>query len=486
AGPGSGRLTPVCRGPPTAYLARFGRTGMALQRVVIVGAAGRDFHNFNLLYRGRPEFQVVAFTAAQIPNISGRVYPAGLAGPGYPKGIPIVPESELKDLIRRESVDTVLLSYSDLPYAEVMHKASISMAAGAAFMFAGPKATMLPSTKPVVSICAVRTGAGKSPLTRYVSAYFRTHGKRVAIVRHPMPYGDLMAQAVQRFATMEDLTRAECTIEEREEYEPHLRDGVVVFGRGLRSDPPTGRGRGGHRPLGRREQRLLVLRAQPLVLRRRPVPGRSRARLLSGRGKLPNGGRDRDQQDRLGPGRGGQDDRAERRAGEPDGEGGPRWAQASRSRSGTTPRSPHDRGGGRADRHARRARYGRWHAHRRTPRGRDHRPAAVRGRQHRRGLQAVHSPQADPSRDGVRRGSGERPRGDHPKVECRVRRGWKPGRPGAPRARTAADHLGPVRVRRPRERRVEGPRGVPSEVREVGRAGTFSGRWPAGRRPRSR
>jgi len=202
---------------------------MALQRVVIVGAAGRDFHNFNTLYRGRSDVHVVAFTAAQIPNISGRVYPAGLAGPGYPKGIPIVPESELKDLIRRESVDTVLLSYSDLPYAEVMHKASISMAAGAAFMFAGPKATMLPSTKPVVSICAVRTGAGKSPLTRYVSAYFRTHGKRVAIVRHPMPYGDLMAQAVQRFATMEDLTRAECTIEEREEYEPHLRDGVVVF-----------------------------------------------------------------------------------------------------------------------------------------------------------------------------------------------------------------------------------------------------------------
>ncbi len=202
---------------------------MALQRVVIVGAAGRDFHNFNTLYRGHSDVQVVAFTAAQIPNISGRVYPAGLAGPGYPKGIPIVPESELKDLIRRESVDTVVLSYSDLPYAEVMHKASISMAAGAAFMFAGPKATMLPSTKPVVSVCAVRTGAGKSPLTRYVSAYFRQHGKRVAIVRHPMPYGDLMAQAVQRFATMEDLTRAECTIEEREEYEPHLRDGVVVF-----------------------------------------------------------------------------------------------------------------------------------------------------------------------------------------------------------------------------------------------------------------
>jgi predicted GTPase len=202
---------------------------MTSQKIVIVGAAGRDFHNFNVLYRGRSDVHVVAFTAAQIPNIAGRVYPAGLAGPGYPKGIPIVPESELADLVRRESVDLVLLSYSDLPNTEVMHKASIALAAGASFMLAGPKATMLPSSKPLVSICAVRTGAGKSPLTRFVSRYFRDHGKKVAIVRHPMPYGDLMAQAVQRFARMEDLDTAHCTIEEREEYEPHLRDGAVVF-----------------------------------------------------------------------------------------------------------------------------------------------------------------------------------------------------------------------------------------------------------------
>jgi len=202
---------------------------MTPQKVVIVGAAGRDFHNFNVLYRGRTDVHVVAFTAAQIPNIAGRVYPPGLAGPGYPKGIPIVPESELADLVRRESVDLVVLSYSDLPHAEVMHKASISLAAGASFMLAGPKATMLPSSKPVVAICAVRTGAGKSPLTRYVSRYFRDHGRKVAIVRHPMPYGDLMAQAVQRFATMDDLDTAHCTIEEREEYEPHIRDGAVVF-----------------------------------------------------------------------------------------------------------------------------------------------------------------------------------------------------------------------------------------------------------------
>jgi len=202
---------------------------MTPQRVIIVGAAGRDFHNFNVLYRGRPEFQVVAFTAAQIPNIAGRVYPKGLAGPGYPKGIPIVPESDLTDLIRRESVDLVMLAYSDLPNEEVMHKASIALAAGPSFILAGPKSTEVRSTKPVVSICAVRTGAGKSPLTKYVSRYLRDHGKRVAIVRHPMPYGDLEAQAVQRFARMEDLDQAHCTIEEREEYEPHIRDGAVVF-----------------------------------------------------------------------------------------------------------------------------------------------------------------------------------------------------------------------------------------------------------------
>ncbi|MCI4360221.1 MAG: GTPase, partial [Thermoplasmata archaeon] len=173
--------------------------------------------------------EVVAFTAAQIPNISGRVYPAALAGRGYPEGIPIVPESELAALVRREKVDTVLLAYSDLPHIEVMHKASIALAAGASFELAGPRDTMLASVKPVVSVCAVRTGAGKSPLTRFVSRFLRAKGLRVVIVRHPMPYGDLAAQAVQRFATSEDLDRAHCTIEEREEYEPHLREGVVVF-----------------------------------------------------------------------------------------------------------------------------------------------------------------------------------------------------------------------------------------------------------------
>ncbi|HYA10298.1 MAG TPA: GTPase [Thermoplasmata archaeon] len=202
---------------------------MPPRKVVILGAAGRDFHNFNVLYRGRQDVRVVAFTAAQIPDIAGRTYPPVLAGPGYPNGIPIVPETEMPALVRRENVDEVMLAYSDLPNTEVMHKGSIALAAGASFTLGGPRETMLRSSRPVVSICAVRTGAGKSPLTRFVSRKLRDAGHRVVVVRHPMPYGDLAKQAVQRFATSEDLDRAHCTIEEREEYEPHLAEGVVVF-----------------------------------------------------------------------------------------------------------------------------------------------------------------------------------------------------------------------------------------------------------------
>ncbi len=202
---------------------------MEPRKVVILGAAGRDFHNFNVLFRRRPDVRVVAFTAAQIPDIAGRTYPPELAGPAYPTGIPIVAESELTDLVRREAVDAVMLAYSDLPHAEVMHKASIALAAGASFSLAGPKATELRSRRPVVSVCAVRTGAGKSPLTRYVSRQLRAAGRRLVVVRHPMPYGNLAEQAVQRFATRDDLDRAHCTIEEREEYEPHLAEGVVVY-----------------------------------------------------------------------------------------------------------------------------------------------------------------------------------------------------------------------------------------------------------------
>ncbi|MEC4890242.1 MAG: cyclic 2,3-diphosphoglycerate synthase [Nitrospira sp.] len=197
--------------------------------VVIMGAAGRDFHNFNVVFRKNPDYQVVAFTATQIPTIAGRTYPSELAGDFYPKGIPIVPEEDLETVIAAHAVDEVVFAYSDVSYDEVMQKASRALAAGAGFRFLGPRSTMLRSKRPVVSVCAVRTGAGKSPAARKIAALLRARGLRVAVVRHPMPYGDLAKQAVQRFATLDDLRDARCTIEEREEYEPHLREGTVVF-----------------------------------------------------------------------------------------------------------------------------------------------------------------------------------------------------------------------------------------------------------------
>lgn len=197
--------------------------------VVIMGAAGRDFHNFNVVFRKNPDYQVVAFTAAQIPNIAGRTYPAELAGDRYPNGISIVPEEELEAVIAAHAVDDVVFAYSDVSYEAVMQKASRALAAGAGFRFLSPRSTMLRARKPVVSVCAVRTGAGKSPVARKIAALLRARGLRVAVVRHPMPYGDLAQQAVQRFATLDDLRAAHCTIEEREEYEPHLRQGDIVF-----------------------------------------------------------------------------------------------------------------------------------------------------------------------------------------------------------------------------------------------------------------
>jgi predicted GTPase len=200
-----------------------------LTKVLIMGAAGRDFHNFNVVFRNDPACQVVAFTAAQIPNIAGRIYPPELAGERYPKGIPIYAESELESLIETHQVDQVVFAYSDVSHEEVMHKTSRALAAGADFRFLGPRATMLRSRKPVISICAVRTGAGKSPVARKIAALLRVQGLRVAVVRHPMPYGDLAKQAVQRFATLDDLQQAHCTVEEREEYEPHIAKGHVVY-----------------------------------------------------------------------------------------------------------------------------------------------------------------------------------------------------------------------------------------------------------------
>jgi predicted GTPase len=202
---------------------------MARTRVLIAGAAGRDFHNFNLVYRGRPEYEVVAFTATQIPNIDDRRYPAELAGSLYPEGIPILPESALEQLVREHEIDSVVFAYSDVTHEHVMHIGSRALAAGASYHLISPKHTMLASTKPVVAICAVRTGSGKSQTTRHVARLFRDAGKRVAVLRHPMPYGDLTVQAVQRFERYEDLDAADATIEEREEYEPHLAEGNLVF-----------------------------------------------------------------------------------------------------------------------------------------------------------------------------------------------------------------------------------------------------------------
>jgi predicted GTPase len=188
-------------------------------RTLIMGAAGRDFHNFNVFYRDNKEYVVVAFTATQIPNIDGRKYPAELAGSLYPAGIPIFPESELVKLIKDLKVDQVVFAYSDVPHEVVMHKASTVLAAGADFRLMGTNSTQVKSVKPVVSICAVRTGSGKSQTTRRVSLILREMGFRVAAIRHPMPYGDLVKQKVQRFATYADLDKHECTIEEREEYD---------------------------------------------------------------------------------------------------------------------------------------------------------------------------------------------------------------------------------------------------------------------------
>jgi predicted GTPase len=206
----------------------FREDAMDRVRTLIMGAAGRDFHNFNVVYRDEPRYEVVGFTAAQIPNIADRRYPAELAGPLYPDGIPIFDEGELAALVRRLSVRQVVFSYSDVSYVYVMHRAAIANAAGADFVLLGPAATMLASRKPVVAICAVRTGAGKSQTTRRIARLLRARGLEVAVVRHPMPYGDLASQRAQRFATLADMERQRCTIEEMEEYEPHIESGTVV------------------------------------------------------------------------------------------------------------------------------------------------------------------------------------------------------------------------------------------------------------------
>jgi len=200
-----------------------------MKNILILGAAGRDFHNFNVVFRNHRQFQVVGFTATQIPGIAARRYPAALAGPGYPDGIPIFPEDNLEELIGRLHVDVVVFSYSDISHQNLMHLASRAVAAGADFWLLGTEHTQLKAVVPVVSVCAVRTGCGKSPVARLVTFELRRNGLKPVVVRHPMPYGRLEAEAVQRFAKLNDLDTQQCTIEEREEYEPHLSDGTVVY-----------------------------------------------------------------------------------------------------------------------------------------------------------------------------------------------------------------------------------------------------------------
>jgi len=202
---------------------------MVRRKVIIMGAAGRDFHNFNMYFRNSEVDEVVAFTATQIPGIDDKMYPPELSGKLYPDGIPIKPEEELEELIKEKDVDVCVLSYSDLPYDTVMHLSARVNTAGADFMLMGPKETMLRSTKPVIAVCASRTGCGKSQTTRYIVEILRALGKKCVAIRHPMPYGDLVKQKVQRFATYEDLDTHECTIEEREEYEPHIDRGSIVY-----------------------------------------------------------------------------------------------------------------------------------------------------------------------------------------------------------------------------------------------------------------
>ena len=202
---------------------------MKADRVIIMGAAGRDFHNFNTYFRNNPAYEVVAFTAAQIPDIEGRLYPPGLSGPAYPKGIPIFAEQELPKLIEKFDVDQVVFAYSDVSHEYVMHQASLVNACGADFRLMGPKITMIKSKRPVVAVTAVRTGSGKSQTTRYVAKLLTDAGKKVAIIRHQMPYGNLEEQICMRFASYEDLDKFKCTIEEREEFEPHIDNGMVVY-----------------------------------------------------------------------------------------------------------------------------------------------------------------------------------------------------------------------------------------------------------------
>jgi len=262
-------------------------------RTVIMGAAGRDFHNFNVVYRDNPAYDVVAFTAAQIPNIDGRKYPASLAGRLYPKGIPILAEADLEAVIRDRKVQEVVFSYSDVSYAHVLGLGAVVNAAGAHFKLLGAGATMLKSAKPVIAVCAVRTGSGKSQTTRRIARMLREQGFTVAAVRHPMPYGNLERQRVQRYAALSDLKAHRCTIEEIEEYEPHIVSGTITYA-GVDYGDILAQAR--RHPLGRRQQRHALLPPRRPHRRGRPPARGPRAGLLPRRDEPAHGRRGRHQQ----------------------------------------------------------------------------------------------------------------------------------------------------------------------------------------------
>ena len=273
-----------------------------MQRIktIIMGAAGRDFHNFNTVYRDNDQYEVVAFTATQIPNIDGRKYPASLAGRLYPKGIPIVAEKELESLIRKHKVEEVVFAYSDVPYNYVMSRSSMANAAGAHFKLLGAEPTMIKSTKPVISVCAVRTGSGKSQTSRRVAHLLQEQGLKVAAIRHPMPYGDLEKQKVQRYGSLADLKKHKCTIEEMEEYEPHIVEGIIIY---------AGVDYGAILEQAQAEADVILwdggnndmpfYKPDLAHRRRRPAARGQRADLLPGRGQPADGRRRHHQQDRL-------------------------------------------------------------------------------------------------------------------------------------------------------------------------------------------
>ena len=447
-------------------------------KVVIMGAAGRDFHDFNVVYRDDPTVEVVAFTATQIPGIADRRYPPELAGPLYPAGIPIVPEDDLDRIFATQKIDRVVFAYSDVTHEYVMHQASRALAGGANFVLLGPVHTMVASTKPVVATGATRTGAGKSQTTRYLARLLEEQGLRVVVVRHPMPYGDLVKQRVQRFATYADLDRHETTIEEREEYEPHLDAGPrPLRRRGLRGDPPRGREGGRRRRLGRRQQRLPVLQAGPVRRRGRPAPAGPRDALPPGRDEHPDGRRRGHQQGgQRDAGAGGHGPRGHRQPQSPGrGDPGPLRAPA---------RGRRDRGQARRDRRGRPdadprrhdlrgRRRGRAPLRRRRARG----PAPVRQGRPRPHACQVPGPGEPAAGHGLRPGADARARGDPQRDAGRPRPRREPDRPHPGPDPREADRPRPLRARGARARA-----GRPVARRPPG---ADRGPCPRGRRRRS-